>query len=161
MLPPESNHGDLLQKSLSTVTFQENSHWIQCIFHILFSSEFYSPISWHYSPILPKVQNYFHRNVWKKRLVKTHPKLTKLIDNYTHIVWSSYAKFCSERTIIHQDRGILLLDCYSGVILFICIAAKCNEMNMIWIQTRCGQLPSQSHFYAKKNMTKSNVNLKF
>ena len=48
MLPLESNHGDLLQKSIPTLTFWGNSHWIQCIFYILFFSEFYSPMSWHY-----------------------------------------------------------------------------------------------------------------
>ena len=48
----------------------------------------------------------------------------KLLDNYIHIVLNSYANSCSERTIIHQDTGMLLLDCYSGVILFIDI---CHE----------------------------------
>jgi hypothetical protein len=63
-------------------------------------------------------------------LVETHPKITKLSDNYTYIIPSSYTNFCSNGVIIHQDKGILLLDHYSGVIIFIGIA---HELNMFKI----------------------------
>jgi hypothetical protein len=56
-----------------------------------------------------------------KRLIETHLKLTKLSDNYTYIILSSYTNFCSNGAIIHQDKGILLLD-HSEVIIFIGIA---------------------------------------
>ena len=55
----------------------------------------------------------------------------KLLDNYINIVLSSYTNFHSGRTIIFHNTGILLLDYYSGVILFIGIAAKHNEPNTI------------------------------
>ena len=38
---------------------------------------------------------------------------------YTNIVLNSYANFRSDRTIIHEDKSILLLDHSSGLILFI------------------------------------------
>ena len=115
--------------------------------YLLYSifSEFYSSISWCYYPGLHKVQNYLHRKVQKKRRVETHSKIIKLIHCYTQIILSSYANFRSDRTIIHKDKSILLLDHYLGLILFIGIAAKCNEPKTIWIQTGPGQLPSQGH----------------
>ena len=152
-----------MQKSLPALIFLGNSHWIQCIFYILLFSELYSPISWFCYPGLHKVQNYLHRKVQKKRRVKTHSKIIKLLHCYTHIILSSYANFRSDRTIIHKDTSILLLDHYSGLILFIGIAAKRNEPNMIWIQTRHGQLPSQGHvhgLFMQRNRHQVNLNFK-
>jgi hypothetical protein len=48
-----------------------------------------------------------------------------------YIILSSYANFCCDRTIIHQDKDILLLEHYSVVILFMGIAAKHNDLNTI------------------------------
>ena len=48
----------------------------------------------------------------------------KLLNNYTHIVLSNYTNFCSEKTITRYNTGILLLDCYFRVILFIGV---CHE----------------------------------
>ena len=120
MLPQESNYGDLMQKSLSAPIFLGNSHWIQCIFYILFFSEFFSLSSWCYYPELQQVQNYLHRKVQKKRKVEIHSKIIKLIYHYTHIILNSYANFHSDRTIIHKYKSILLLDHYSGLIYSIC-----------------------------------------
>ena len=145
MLPQESNYGDLMQKSLPDLLFWGNSHWIQCIFYILFLFEFYSLISWCYYPGLHKIQSYLHREFQNKKRVETHSKFMKLIYYYTHITLSIYTNFHSYRTIIHKDKSILLLDHCSGLILFIGIAVKYNELNMIWIQNRHGQLLSQGH----------------
>ena len=145
MLPQESKYGDLMQKSLPALMFWGTSHWNQCIFYIPFFSEFFSSISCCYNPGLHKVRSYLPRKVRKKRRVETPSKIIKLIYYYTHITLSSYPNFRFDRTIIHNNTSILLQDHYSGLILLIGIATKHNEPNMIWIQTRHGQLPSQEH----------------
>ena len=129
MLSQESKYGDLMQKSLPALIFWGTSHWNQCIFYILFFSEFFSPISWCYYPGLHKVQSYLPRKVWKKRRVKTPSKFIKLIYYYTNIVFNSYANLRSDRTIIHEDKSILLLNHSSGLILFIGII-----MNWTWFE---------------------------
>ena len=141
-----------MQKSLPALIFWGNSHWIQSIFYILFFSEFFSPISWCYYP-----------GVRKKKRVETHSKIIQLIHYYAQIVLNSHTNFRFNRTIIHKDKNTLQLDHYSGLILFIGIAAKRNELNTIWIQTRHGQLPSQGHvdgLFTQRNCHWVNLNFK-
>ena len=102
--------------------------------------------------------NYLHKKVWKKWLVKTHPKITKLSDNYTYIILSSYGNFCSDRIIIHEDKGILLLDCYSGVILLIHITTNVMSWTQFDYKPDMASFPVRAVFMVflhKKNVTES------
>ena len=93
---------------------------------------------------LSKVQNYQQRKVWMKKSVKTHPRFTKLHHNYIYTITHRSTDFHQDGMTTHWDEGVLLWGSYSGVILFIGIATKHNELNTIW---GCGQLSGQGPVY--------------
>ena len=88
-----------------------------------------------------------------------------LLNNYTHIILSSYTSFALRGPLSIMIQAYCYWIATLELFYLQGIAAKHNEQNMIWIQRMWPASQSGLYlwsFYAKKkNATKLNVNLKF